>query len=293
MYCNNCGSKIPDDSEYCVECGAKVEALKKQIGKKETVNLSKEKQHKRMVYLVLVICLCATALCVYIYNKGYFTSNHADSSDEIMLESLKEQYSGIRKAVEKSYSYLDDDGKATSEVTRSFERVSYYVPFFDHEGNQIREVYLRRYAVDTILEYDIHRNLLAEYGPFGYYYYTYPKGNSSICEVEHYSYGTDGSCSYEKFIRGDSNNRVDFNSYGDPIYSNVGDVDKYPAMRISDTMYGLMGHEVYPTEYEYDELRRPIKSVEKNFQDELVEIIEVQYDLELDDADYEAILEKR
>lgn len=46
MYCNNCGSKIPDGAKFCNECGASIETPKKKNNDSVVVKPHKKEQQK-------------------------------------------------------------------------------------------------------------------------------------------------------------------------------------------------------------------------------------------------------
>ncbi len=67
MICSKCGTVLPDDAEYCGECGAKIERAKAT-----TVSLSRAKVEAKRYK---IISLILAALCV-VFGMGWIMASH-------------------------------------------------------------------------------------------------------------------------------------------------------------------------------------------------------------------------
>ena len=64
MICNKCGAVLPDNAEFCGECGAKVEKQKK----KSPALINAKAEAKR--YKIISIILAALYNAYYVYKKN-------------------------------------------------------------------------------------------------------------------------------------------------------------------------------------------------------------------------------
>ena len=88
MICKNCGTVLPDDAEFCGECGAKVEKQKKKSA--ALINAKAEAKRYKIISIILA------ALCVILGIGWLVTSNDPyNNIDNYQKDAVNVERAGI------------------------------------------------------------------------------------------------------------------------------------------------------------------------------------------------------
>ena len=145
MFCNNCGSKIPDNSKFCNECGYAIPAEvinRKQSNKQKSETKSKAenvenkaqatssstKEHKKNnVVISLIICVfvfvvgytCISEMFVgsFTQNKNAESTNSSNNTSETTISGSIDYYKSYEKNTD-SYTITADIFVSEGDISR-------------------------------------------------------------------------------------------------------------------------------------------------------------------------------
>ena len=140
MICKNCGAVLPDDAEFCGECGTKIERKKKNAS---TLSLQKEARRYKIISIILA-CLCV------ILGLGWLISTASPFKSIDRYEQDVADYE--RQGVELSGTYVVGED---SELPAG--RYNIYPP----DGETYMTVNIYENMEDAKLQHDEDYNSLA------------------------------------------------------------------------------------------------------------------------------------
>lgn len=141
MICNKCGAALPDNAEFCGECGAKVEKTKKP-----SPSLTKAKADAKRFKIISIIL---AALCV-ILGFGWLISSH---DPDVNIDNYEKQVAKVeREGIELSGTYVVGED---SELPQG--RYNIYPP----DDESYMSVYIYANMEDAKAKYDKDYNSYA------------------------------------------------------------------------------------------------------------------------------------
>lgn len=84
MYCNQCGTQLPEDASFCLNCGKAIKASKDQVPK--TAPNNKKRLSKRTI---AVIAIAALAICALIAIVAFAITSTADEQKTIAVPTIE------------------------------------------------------------------------------------------------------------------------------------------------------------------------------------------------------------
>lgn len=84
MYCNQCGTQLPEDASFCLNCGKAIKASKDQVPKSTPNN--KKRLSKRTI---VVIAIAALAICALIAIVAFAITSTADEQKTIAVPTIE------------------------------------------------------------------------------------------------------------------------------------------------------------------------------------------------------------
>lgn len=84
MYCNQCGTQLPEDASFCLNCGKAIKASKDQVPKSAPNN--KKRLSKRTI---VVIAIAALAICALIAIVAFAITSTADEQKTIAVPTIE------------------------------------------------------------------------------------------------------------------------------------------------------------------------------------------------------------
>ena len=84
MYCNQCGTQLPEDASFCLNCGKAIKASKDQVPKSAPNN--KKRLSKRTI---AVIAIAALAICALIAIVAFAITSTADEQKTIAVPTIE------------------------------------------------------------------------------------------------------------------------------------------------------------------------------------------------------------
>ena len=84
MYCNQCGTQLPEDASFCLNCGKAIKASKEQ-DPKSTQNNNKRLSKRTIV----VIAIAALAICALIAIVAFAITSTADEQKTIAVPTIE------------------------------------------------------------------------------------------------------------------------------------------------------------------------------------------------------------
>ena len=84
MYCNQCGTQLPEDASFCLNCGKAIKASKNQASKSAPNN--KKRLSKRTI---VVIVIAALAVCALISIVAFAITSTADEQKTIAVPTIE------------------------------------------------------------------------------------------------------------------------------------------------------------------------------------------------------------
>lgn len=84
MYCNQCGTQLPEDASFCPNCGKAIKASKGQIPKSAPNN--KKRLSKRTI---VVIAIAALAVCALTAIAAFAITSTADEQKTIAVPTIE------------------------------------------------------------------------------------------------------------------------------------------------------------------------------------------------------------
>ena len=141
MICKNCGAILPDDAEFCGECGTKI-----QKPKKDNASFAKAKNEAKRYKIISIILAC---LCIAL-GIGWITSTNDPYKN---IDSYEEEALDIDRAgVELTGVYIVGEDSELPEG-----RYNIYPP----EGESYMDVDIYANEADAKKKYDKDYNSLA------------------------------------------------------------------------------------------------------------------------------------
>ena len=84
MYCNQCGTQLPEDASFCLNCGKAIKASKDQVPKSAPNN--KKRLSKRTI---VIIAIAALAICALIAIVAFAITSTADEQKTIAVPTIE------------------------------------------------------------------------------------------------------------------------------------------------------------------------------------------------------------
>ena len=84
MYCNQCGTQLPDNASFCLNCGKAIKTNKEQIPK--SAPNSKKRLPKRTI---VIIAIAALAICALIAIVAFAITSTADEQKTIAVPTIE------------------------------------------------------------------------------------------------------------------------------------------------------------------------------------------------------------
>lgn len=84
MYCNQCGTQLPEDASFCLNCGKAIKASKDQVPKSAPNN--KKRLSKRTI---AIIAIAALAICALITIVAFAITSTADEQKTIAVPTIE------------------------------------------------------------------------------------------------------------------------------------------------------------------------------------------------------------
>lgn len=84
MYCNQCGTQLPEDASFCLNCGKAIKASKDQVPKSAPNN--KKRLSKRTI---VIIAIAALAICALIAIMAFAITSTADEQKTIAVPTIE------------------------------------------------------------------------------------------------------------------------------------------------------------------------------------------------------------
>ena len=84
MYCNQCGTQLPENASFCLNCGKAIKASKDQVPKSAPNN--KKRLSKRTI---AVIAIAALAICALIAIVAFAITSTADEQKTIAVPTIE------------------------------------------------------------------------------------------------------------------------------------------------------------------------------------------------------------
>lgn len=138
MYCNQCGTQLPEDASFCPNCGKAIKASKGQIPKSAPNN--KKRLSKRTI---VVIAIAALAVCALTAIAAFAITSTADEQKTIAVPTIER--------LEKKANSIDG-GEITFAVQES--KYGYDIHRVIYSGTDVGEIYLNADSEDVGLYID-------------------------------------------------------------------------------------------------------------------------------------------
>lgn len=118
MFCSNCGKQLPDDINFCTDCGTpinrqQIRANVQTDTVKQVTTPPKKKYTPIIIILVVVILACVSGLIWYRF--GLATPDNTDDFDIVSSDNADITFSDNKEEVQNKQNEIDGDGK-TDEV---------------------------------------------------------------------------------------------------------------------------------------------------------------------------------
>lgn len=131
MYCNQCGTQLPEDASFCLNCGKAIKASKDQAPKSARNN--KKRLSKRTI---VVIAIAALAVCALIAIAALAITSTADEQKTIAVPTIER--------VEKKVNSIGD-GKITFAVQEDEE---FDIHRIIYNGTDVGNIFLNAHSED-------------------------------------------------------------------------------------------------------------------------------------------------
>ncbi len=134
MYCNQCGTQLPEDASFCPSCGKKA---KTTLTPPPTSKPNKEKRHtpKRIAIIIAIVL----GICVLIGIAAFAISGTADEQKTIAVPTIER--------VEKKVNSIGD-GTITFDVKES--KYGYDVHRVIYNGTDVGVIYLNANSSEDV-----------------------------------------------------------------------------------------------------------------------------------------------
>lgn len=138
MYCNQCGTQLPEDASFCLNCGKAIKTSKDQAPKSAPNN--KNRLSKRTIVVIVIAALAACALIAIV---AFAITSTADEQKTIAVPTIER--------LEKKANSIGN-GTITFAVKES--KYGYDIHRVIYNGTDVGEIFLNARSEDVGLYID-------------------------------------------------------------------------------------------------------------------------------------------